>query len=160
MKRRRWGQRSELTGRGRCAASKILNSFRISYFDCTRDRKLSTTPSIINVWPVGFNWSGSPSDYREPIFHTPLCLLPPFLPCLPAASFGHPYLTLIHLVDSISMAFNLPWRTIMNSSKPVQEAKCSLSATWMMKDPEQDTILKGSRFTICDKRQRWIGDEA
>lgn len=42
----------------------------IALTDCTCDRKLSTTSSIINAHPRGFNWSGSLFDYRNPIFHT------------------------------------------------------------------------------------------
>lgn len=70
---------------GGCAAGKILNSFRISYLDCTRDRKLSTTPSIINVYPGGFNWSSSPFDYRDPIFHIPSY---PFSPAISLTPFS------------------------------------------------------------------------
>lgn len=106
---------------GGCAAGKILNSFRISYLDCTRDRKLSTTPSIINVYPGGFNWSSSPFDYRDPIFHIPSY---PFFPAIsPSPFFSRSYLALIRLVDSISMAFNLLWQTIMNLIKPKRKAR-------------------------------------
>lgn len=106
---------------GGCAAGKILNSFRISYLDCTRDRKLSTTPSIINVYPGGFNWSSSPFDYRDPIFH--ILSYPLFTPQPPQPPFfSRSYLALIRLADSISMAFNLLWQTIMNLIKPTRKA--------------------------------------
>jgi len=118
---RRWRDDGCTIERG-YAAGKILNSFRISYLDCTRDRKLSTTPSIINVYPGGFNWSSSPFDYRDPIFHIPSYLL---LPCnsSPTPFFSCSYLALIRLVDSISMAFNLLWQTIMNLIKLTRKAR-------------------------------------